>query len=414
MSAPSFLTEAPVNAPATPSSMIRVRGEYKKVQQVVEQLGSKVSQVLAKQEHDFLGAYRAHMYNVQKDLQSLRSELAAKESALANDERMKKMEEECDWYRKESLRLDALLEVAKKNERFLKDKMHMLEDDRNWLAKQLKSSKKQNKLVKAEMELQLREGTDVAASSPITLTLPNVRPSSSGNPGGGSSSPHARTSNNNNQFDSSNNNNNNTQTLSNSRSAHSFPANNNNNTNSSSEVTHLTAKLETLKAELRLVRSQRDADRRSLSSLRASSVHTVQSKGDLEEFFLDCVEDVKTTIDRRRRRAKERAAQGGAPGAGGGNGSNNSRGEMGGGAAEEERVRRAKEMLARPVELHDFLQEDRRAVIEALLAKDEVLSYLYDAVFPNKTDGRKGERVEVGPQDDLATLLGMVGRGGSK
>ena len=73
---------------------------------------------------------------------------------------MQKLEEECEWYRKESLRLDSLLSQSKKTEKFMKEKMTMLEDDRNWLAKQLKGAKKQNKLLRAEMELQLRAGTD--------------------------------------------------------------------------------------------------------------------------------------------------------------------------------------------------------------------------------------------------------------
>ena len=127
------------------------------------------------------------MYNVQRDLQALRAEVVEKEvsakesrrvcpihltahlsplpflrtqNALTNNEQMQKLEEECEWYRKESLRLDGLLGQSKKNEMFMKEKMAMLEDDRNWLAKQLKAAKKQNKLLRSEIELQLREGTD--------------------------------------------------------------------------------------------------------------------------------------------------------------------------------------------------------------------------------------------------------------
>ena len=97
----SFLTEPPNQKGSSipdPQSMQRVHSEYTKVHDVISQIGSKVSGVLAKQENEFLGAYRAHMYNVQKELQALRAELVEKENALANNEQMKKLEEECDWY----------------------------------------------------------------------------------------------------------------------------------------------------------------------------------------------------------------------------------------------------------------------------------------------------------------------------
>ena len=71
--------------------------------------------------------------------------------------------------------------------------MSMLEDDRNWLAKQLKSAKKQNKLLRAEIELQLREGTDakgemfegqtphMTTDNDQTMSLPQLTPSNNNN-----------------------------------------------------------------------------------------------------------------------------------------------------------------------------------------------------------------------------------------
>jgi threonine synthase len=50
----AFLTETAVEI-ADPLSLARVRGEYEKMQDVVTQLGTRVSGVLAKQENEFLG-----------------------------------------------------------------------------------------------------------------------------------------------------------------------------------------------------------------------------------------------------------------------------------------------------------------------------------------------------------------------
>ena len=91
------LTEAAINdvsSIADPKSMSRVYEEYAKLNDVVDQLGMKVSGVLAKQENEFLGAYRAHMYNVQRELQGLKAEVLEKENALTNNEQMQKLEEE--------------------------------------------------------------------------------------------------------------------------------------------------------------------------------------------------------------------------------------------------------------------------------------------------------------------------------
>ena len=42
-----------------------------------------------------------------------------------------------------------------------------------------------------------------------------------------------------------------------------------------------------------------------------------------------------------------------------------------------------------PIKLNQFTQMDRRRVIEELMSKDEVLAYLYDALFPPTQEGGK-------------------------
>ena len=283
----AFLTEPPAGAQtssiADPQSMKRVHDSYGKVHDVINQIGNKVSGVLAKQENEFLGAYRAHMYNVQKELQALRAELVEKENALANNEQMKKLEEECEWYRRESLRLDSILTQSKKHERFMKEKMQMLEDDRNWMAGQLKLAKKQNKLLRAEIELQLREGTDAnenmfAENSGVDTnnsqflnrseSLPQVgRPGSSGNNktmgtrskssflGGGGS-----------------NQSNKTTTKSKTVNHHAADKND-------SQVTQM---LKTLK----LLKHQNTLEKKANNNLRAQMISTQSSKREFEEFFV--------------------------------------------------------------------------------------------------------------------------------
>lgn len=67
---------------AEPEVMARVREEHCRLRNVVLSLNEKISQVLAKQEGDFLAAYRAHMYTVQKELQNLRQRVLEAENVL--------------------------------------------------------------------------------------------------------------------------------------------------------------------------------------------------------------------------------------------------------------------------------------------------------------------------------------------
>ena len=78
----TFLTESRTNDVLEPETMTRVRKEHSRLQEVVFSLNQKISQVLEKQEGDFLAAYRAHMFNVQKELQTLRQRVIEAENAL--------------------------------------------------------------------------------------------------------------------------------------------------------------------------------------------------------------------------------------------------------------------------------------------------------------------------------------------
>ncbi|CAM9272719.1 unnamed protein product [Hapterophycus canaliculatus] len=106
--------------------MTRVREEHSRLQGVVFSLNKKISQVLAKQEGDFLAAYRAHMYTVQKELQTLRQRVIEAENVLQKNDKVQKLEDECDWYRKEALRLDSFNTAMKKDLKYMKGKLEIL------------------------------------------------------------------------------------------------------------------------------------------------------------------------------------------------------------------------------------------------------------------------------------------------
>ncbi|CAM9847442.1 unnamed protein product, partial [Chrysoparadoxa australica] len=106
--------------------MSRVREEHAKLLEVVGSLNKKISGVLSKQEGDFLAAYRAHMYTVQKELQALRQRVVEAEEELQRNDKVRKLKDECDWNRKEALRLDSYNTAMKKDLKYMKEKLEIL------------------------------------------------------------------------------------------------------------------------------------------------------------------------------------------------------------------------------------------------------------------------------------------------
>ena len=116
------------------------------------------------------------------------------------------------------------------------------------------------------------------------------------------------------------------------------------------------------KDQLRHLRTQLKAERRMTRELRAQTVSEVSDRGELEEFFLACIEEVKRDVARRRAKTNARNQKG-----------RNSRGGRG---------LSVDDPSGPPPSLNAFTATDRRAVIEKLLARDDVLSFVYDNLFP--------------------------------
>ena len=341
-----------------PEGLKRVKNLHGKVSHLVDNLAGKLGLVLRKQEKDFLAAYRAHMYNVQKELQGLRAKVDESELELRKNQKIVALQKERDWYRSEALRLDTFATNIKKDLKFMKERLSTIDEDRNWLERQLKASKKQNKLLRAELEIRLSATPSTPATTAASTTnehtqsgfLPPPR-SQTSTPGAG----HTR------QVPP--------------RSKSTVPGGNRRGTfsgkgrgNSSKETSQLRDEVDRLASRLKATEKQ-------LTRARAENVERVRQRSAMEDLFLRCVDTVKSQIQRRMPRggltyspsgkAALRALDGGhttRP-----IGSDN-RNQM-------------------SVELDQFTKVDRRQVVEELMMHDEVLAYLYDALFPREGGG---------------------------
>ena len=95
------------------------------------------------------------MYKVQKELQDLRAKVDESELALKKNDKIQQLEKERDWFRREALRLDTFSTTMRKDLDYMKKKLESIEVDRHWLEQQLKAAKKQNKLLRAELDIRL-------------------------------------------------------------------------------------------------------------------------------------------------------------------------------------------------------------------------------------------------------------------
>jgi hypothetical protein len=349
-----------------PEGLKRVKNLHGKVSHLVDNLAGKLGLVLRKQEKDFLAAYRAHMYNVQKELQGLRAKVDESELELRKNQKIVALQKERDWYRSEALRLDTFATNIKKDLKFMRERLSTIDEDRNWLERQLKASKKQNKLLRAELEIRL-------SATPAT-TISSL--SGGGGGGGGQHSsgflPPARSQtatprggegSNRHQPPRSKS------TVPGSKGSSSYRRRSNNGDKEATllreEVDRLTSKLKN--TEKKLIRA------------RAEKVNRQRQKSAMEDLFLRCVDTVKSQIQRRMPRGGLTYGPNGEAALRATDGGHTTR-PLG---SPEERAEQS-------VALDQFTKVDRRQVVEELMMHDEVLAYLYDALFPRGDGDNEG------------------------
>jgi hypothetical protein len=330
-----------------PEGLKRVKNLHGKVSHLVDNLAGKLGLVLRKQEKDFLAAYRAHMYNVQKELQGLRAKVDESELELRKNQKIVALQKERDWYRSEALRLDTFATNIKKDLKFMRERLSTIDEDRNWLERQLKASKKQNKLLRAELEIRLSATPATTATSHTSHTegsgfLPPPR-SQTATPGAGATRKAPP------------------------RSKSTIPGGTRRSTGSS----QATKEVGLLRDEVERLSMKLKNSQKQLTRARAENVERTRQRSAMEDLFLRCVDTVKSQIQRRMPRGGLTYSPSGKAALRAIDGGHTTRP-----IGSDDRTQQS-------VELDQFTKVDRRQVVEELMMHDEVLAYLYDALFPS-------------------------------
>lgn len=315
----------------------------------------QISAVLGRQEKDFLAAYRAHMYNVQKELHDMREKMHRNETTENKTEKIKKIEEERDWYRKEALRLDAFTTSMTKDLKYMKEKLEAIEEDRNWLEKQLKACKKQNKLLRAELDVRIASPNGNAGCFESSM-LPSFESQNKGT----SAMPRKQTKRN-------------SESSTTAGGLHSLgglpylnletPA---------SPPAMFEEREEKFKRQIKVLKRELQQKNQELVMMKQQRYlgKGEEQRSHLENFFIQCVESVKDEVVKRRH---------------GGGSTSLERGKQekpGLHASNADKARNQRYDVGPDFE--DFTSVDRVRLIERLLAHDEVLTFLYEHLFPSQ------------------------------
>ena len=285
---------------------------YSQLNTCINDLDQKVGTVLRQHEVDFLSVYKSHMFSIQKEMKLLKEKASDEANKRRRDEEMVKLELERDWFRTEAVRLDALCKDYKRSAEEWKAKATVLEEERQFLQDQVIMAKKVN----ARSMEQLQTLQQKSRESLLTKSESSPTPQD--------------------------------------RSTSSAPAN-------PLFVTHLTPDPHTSTPDLHEqrykdtishLRNQLNVSQSALRRIRAVKTDYLLEKGELEDFFLACIEEVKKDIQVRRERMTSYSQR-------------------------KTPIRPLNES-----ELKFFTDTDKKRVIELLLTQDQVLLFLHRSLFP--------------------------------
>ncbi|KAL7550267.1 hypothetical protein ACHAWF_013502 [Thalassiosira exigua] len=109
-----------------------VTSEYEKLQVAIEDLGDAVKSTLGRQKDDLDRTHKTEMRKIQVEKETLSKEKVRLEDSIASNERACQLEIERDWFKKEALHLDEVLEQTKIRMKDLEDRLDESEQDKKW------------------------------------------------------------------------------------------------------------------------------------------------------------------------------------------------------------------------------------------------------------------------------------------
>lgn len=114
-----------------------VEQEYTKLQECIEDLADTINGTISEQKENMLLSHKAQVRKLNIEIEQLKLEKNKLEDSISTNERANLLENERDWYKKEALHLDKVLEQTKIENKELIEKLDECEVDRKWMREQI-------------------------------------------------------------------------------------------------------------------------------------------------------------------------------------------------------------------------------------------------------------------------------------
>ena len=115
----------------------QVTMEYNKLQECIVDLGETISTTLSDQREDLESSHNADLRKLSLEIDRLKLDKTKLEESIASNERANVLENERDWFKKECLHLDKVLEKTKDENKELRDQLQESQADRRWMKDQI-------------------------------------------------------------------------------------------------------------------------------------------------------------------------------------------------------------------------------------------------------------------------------------
>lgn len=297
----------------------KIKEYYKILCTQVSMLDTHIDTVLQKHEQDFLNAFKCQMFSLYGQLKELKKKNDENEIRLKRDEQLNSLQKSLDWFREEAIKLGESNQFYKKEADKWKAKAESLQDDRNFLENQLKNTKRKLKLM--QMEKKEAENDSLHSSNIINpLDINNFTPSSK------------------------------TGEIIEDLYSKFF--------NQGSFLFELEKFFHDLEVKyndsIRFLKGSLESEKKKVKQVTAQQSSMFFVKSDLENLFLECVEEVRKEISRRK--AKN--------------------------LVEQKYTKRSK--TSQREERMVMTPSDKRKILELLISNEQVLILLYEKLFPHR------------------------------
>jgi hypothetical protein len=325
----------------------KINEDYDILKDRVKKLDTIIETVLQKHEQDFLNAFKIQMFNLHSQLKELKKKTDENEIRLKRDEKIKKMQESLEWFREEAVKLGESTQLYKKEAEKWKAKAESLESDRVFLENQLKNTKRKIKILQNTQDKDYEDILKTSAYRKYDQDKINFIPST--------------------------------------KIGEIILEYIQKNTSSIDQLLYDLEKffndLEIkYKESLRHVKNNLDAEKKKFKSVSANQNSLFFVKTDMENLFLDCVEEVRKEISKRKTQnlAKQKFMK-----------------------------------SSYSVERDDRLvmsSSDKRKVLELLICNEKVLTMIYEKLFPYRANsyGTTFKTEEKNEEDKLPSIEEMI------